>query len=69
MISDGILTRYFCLNNCGRSYKSKTARSFHLRYECGVEPKFECYVCHKKFTRKDSYRNHLGTVHKIIPYQ
>lgn len=67
--SDKFQSRFFCPNNCGRSYKRKNARTLHVKYECGVEPKFQCYVCLKKFARKDSLKNHLVTVHKIIPFQ
>lgn len=38
----------------------------HLKYECGVERKFECHICHKKFTRKDSIKTHLLIFHRML---
>lgn len=55
-----------CPNFCGRSYKSKSARWQHLKYECGVELKYDCAICHKKFSRKPYLKKHLVIVHKII---
>lgn len=60
-------SRFFCPNLCGRSYKRKNARWRHLKFECGVEPQFECYVCYKRFPYKLSMRKHLVAVHgKLI---
>lgn len=49
--------RYACLR-CGLSYKQKGHLSRHIKYECGVEPKFICKFCNRGF----KHRNHL-TVH------
>lgn len=66
---DGIESRFFCPNFCGRSYKRNSAMKQHLRFECGIEPKFECYVCLKKFSLKGSLTKHLVTVHKIVDFK
>lgn len=58
--------RYFCPNECGRSYKLKTGLSRHVKYECGIEPKFKCAYCKKKFARKSSMTSHKIFVHNII---
>lgn len=61
--------RFPCPNFCGRSYKNKCSIKRHLKYECEVEPKFECLVCYKKFTQKVSWTKHMIIVHKNIPLQ
>lgn len=62
-----IESRFLCPQNCGRSYKNKSSINRHLQFECGVERKFECHVCFKRFTHKIHLANHLVTVHVIIP--
>lgn len=61
-------TPFCCPNNCGRSYAHRQSLSFHLRYECGVEPQFECELCNKKFTKHSTLKSHRGLVHKILPW-
>jgi len=56
---------FYC-NNCGRSYKYKRGLSNHQKYECGVQPKFSCNYCLKKFAQKGTLRSHLVIVHKFI---
>lgn len=58
--------RYVCPNNCGRTYKNKSGVVQHLTYECGIEPKFECHVCNKKFAQKSRKRSHMIAIHKMI---
>jgi uncharacterized Zn-finger protein len=38
---------YSC-SRCGNTYARPHSLNRHIRFECGVEPKFECPVCHKK---------------------
>lgn len=64
--SGGSKSRFICPNFCGRSYQSKKALNQHLKYECGVEPQFKCFVCLKRFSFKGSLKNHLGLIHNII---
>ncbi|CAO1421974.1 unnamed protein product [Diamesa tonsa] len=42
---------YSC-SRCGNSYARPHSLNRHIRFECGVEPKFECPVCHKKSKHK-----------------
>ncbi|XP_039284551.1 longitudinals lacking protein, isoforms N/O/W/X/Y-like isoform X2 [Nilaparvata lugens] len=37
-------SKFYCPNNCGRSYNQKGNLNRHLRYECGVEPQFQCVI-------------------------
>lgn len=59
--------RFFCLNMCGRSYKNKQHLTRHMTSECGVQPKFQCKYCMKCFTRKQTLKIHLVSVHNRSP--
>ena len=56
----------FMCNNCGRSYKHKRNLFAHKKYDCGIQPKFSCDICFRKFAHRSHLRNHLITIHKII---
>lgn len=59
--------KFTCPNhNCGKSYKYKPDLNRHLKSYCGKEPNFVCLVCHKRFMRKDVWKNHLALVHKSL---
>jgi len=59
--------RYACPYGCGRTYKRKGGAAQHLKYECGVEPKFKCVVCDKKFSHKSQMKGHMISIHKTLP--
>ncbi|PSN49472.1 hypothetical protein C0J52_22890 [Blattella germanica] len=44
---------------CDKSYSSKGALKRHLRYECGVEPRFKCPVCDRRFYHNYHLKSHL----------
>ena len=46
---------------CGNSYASPHSLNRHLRFECGVEPQFECPLCHKKSKHKHNLMLHMRT--------
>lgn len=57
----------YCPINCGRFYKGQH-RKINLRrhiFECGVQPRFPCTICKKRFFRRYQLKIHLGRVHKV----
>ncbi|XP_066155306.1 gastrula zinc finger protein XlCGF26.1-like [Euwallacea fornicatus] len=54
--------RFMC-PNCNSSYKQKGHLVRHIKYECGVEPQFECQVCFH------SYRHSCGKCLKSYKYK
>ncbi|XP_050536193.1 gastrula zinc finger protein XlCGF66.1-like isoform X1 [Daktulosphaira vitifoliae] len=59
--------RFLC-PNCGKCYKHRSGILRHLKYECGVEPRFNCKLCWKKFARKEVLDGHMINIHKTLPY-
>lgn len=58
--------RYLCPNQCGRSYKALHGVRQHVRYECGVRPKFSCAFCTKSFSYRSVLKIHMATVHNNL---
>lgn len=59
----------FCPNLCGRSYRGRYRTKNikrHLRYECGVQPQFQCDVCLKRFTHNSDRKKHMVIIHKAL---
>lgn len=57
-----------CPNKCGRFYKGQH-RKINLRrhiFECGVQPRFSCSFCKKRFFRKYQLKIHLVNVHNMF---
>lgn len=55
-----------CPSGCGRSYKGKNRQynlKHHLKYVCGINPKFNCTICGRQFKHKRSLQYHLAIVH------
>lgn len=48
------------------TYQRRTALIRHLEYECGIEPKFECGCCGRKFKQKTHLKSHLNNIHGIL---
>ncbi|XP_039284672.1 uncharacterized protein LOC111047469 [Nilaparvata lugens] len=60
LIIDG--GRHVCYK-CGKSYKEKRTLSYHLKYECGVEPQFRCPQCPYRAKQKSSLESHFALKH------
>ncbi|KAJ4427514.1 hypothetical protein ANN_25162 [Periplaneta americana] len=46
-------------SGCKKLYSSKGALRRHMRYECGVEPRFKCNLCSRRFTHNFNLKSHL----------
>lgn len=46
-------------SDCYKLYSSKGALRRHKRYECGVEPRFKCNLCSRRFTHNFNLKSHL----------
>lgn len=44
---------------CGKSYSRSHSLNRHIKFECGVEPRFECPICHKKSKHKHNLMLHM----------
>lgn len=49
---------------CGNTYTRTHSLNRHIRFECGIEPKFVCPICHKKSKHKHNLLIHMRTHHK-----
>lgn len=56
--------RIFCPKGCGRNYKRLEHLKRHIGYECGVEPKYQCEICERRFVYNFSMKKHMSLVHK-----
>ncbi|CAD6201835.1 GSCOCG00002802001-RA-CDS [Cotesia congregata] len=54
---------YFC-RKCGNSYSRLHSLNRHIKFECGVEPQFECPLCHKRSKHKHNLLLHMRTHQK-----
>jgi len=55
---------YSC-NRCQRIYTKKHSVLRHLRYECGVEPQFQCSICPQRFKHRSDQQRHERKIHGV----
>lgn len=55
--------KLYCCPQCQKSYTQKRNMIRHLRYECGVEPKFQCQYCSFKAKQKANLKSHIWFKH------
>ncbi|KAK3865329.1 hypothetical protein Pcinc_029053 [Petrolisthes cinctipes] len=48
---------------CGRCYTLRSNLSRHMRLECGVERRYSCTFCHKRFSHAHHLRSHERSIH------
>ena len=51
-------------NNCTRTFNWKGNLSRHLRYECGLKPRFQCPYCDYRCKVKGDVGKHILRRHK-----
>jgi len=51
--------------DCNRMYAFRSTLLRHYRYECGVEPRFQCHICQARFKRNERLTHHLQNVHSV----
>jgi len=56
---------YKC-EKCGKCYNWNYNLNRHMRFECGIENKFECAICKKRFPYKQNAAIHLKRKHKVM---
>lgn len=61
--------RFECPRCQTRSYANSGDLRRHLRYECGIEGKFSCPVCTRKFQRRTVLQRHLNVVHYKLSHR
>lgn len=57
----------FSCERCGKTYTRSDSRARHVKFECGVEPQFECPVCHKKTRHKHNLLMHMKRHKSVDP--
>ncbi|KAG7205701.1 hypothetical protein KM043_007650 [Ampulex compressa] len=57
--------KYVCSNvDCGRAFFWKGSLTWHMRYSCGQQPRFQCPYCTYKCKVKGDVRKHVMRMHK-----
>lgn len=65
-LSDNNKVEIHCPNKCGRKYKHRGSVARHLKFECGVTPKFQCTLCTKYFKQRINFKIHMIRIHSCI---
>ena len=55
--------KYVC-QSCGKAYKWRDSLNLHRRNVCGIEPRFPCSFCGRKFWYKHHMRSHEMSIHR-----
>ncbi|XP_012261698.1 protein jim lovell isoform X3 [Athalia rosae] len=63
-VANNIRRTGFSCPRCGNAYARPHSLNRHIRFECGVEPQFECPICHKKSKHKHNLVLHMRTHQK-----
>ena len=54
----------FVCPRCGRGYKLKSSLRNHEKWECGMEPQFQCPFCPYRAKQKMHVARHIERMHK-----
>jgi hypothetical protein len=62
--SDNNSNNFHC-SRCGKQYLRKRTLQRHMRYDCGTEPRFPCFICGMRVRRRYALTSHLVAVHGV----
>lgn len=55
--------KFPCPLGCGKVYSQNKNLQYHMRYECGKEPRFQCPYCPHRTKRKNNLMLHISSQH------
>ncbi|XP_023310087.1 probable transcription repressor protein RGM1 [Anoplophora glabripennis] len=62
----GFSTVYPWCPRCQKGFKYRSNLIRHMKYNCGEDPQFHCYICKKRYSQKDSLKRHILSIHDIF---
>lgn len=54
----------FLCSKCGNGYIAMKSLIRHLKYECGLTPRFKCPYCNSRAKQKAHIKDHIQRKHK-----
>ena len=58
-----IVSKFPCPLGCGKIYRQNKNLQYHMKYECGKEPRFQCPYCVHRTKRKNNLMLHIASQH------
>jgi hypothetical protein len=55
--------KFACPLGCGKVYSQNKNLQYHMKYECGKEPRFQCPYCPHRTKRKNNLMLHISSQH------
>lgn len=55
--------KFACSLGCGKVYSQNKNLQYHMKYECGKEPRFQCPYCVHRTKRKNNLMLHISSQH------
>jgi hypothetical protein len=55
--------KFSCPLGCGKVYSQNKNLQYHMKYECGKEPRFQCPYCPHRTKRKNNLMLHISSQH------
>ncbi|XP_023703638.1 longitudinals lacking protein, isoforms N/O/W/X/Y isoform X6 [Cryptotermes secundus] len=55
--------KFACPLGCGKVYSQNKNLQYHMKYECGKEPRFQCPYCSHRTKRKNNLMLHISSQH------
>ncbi|XP_047112430.1 early growth response factor homolog 1-like [Schistocerca piceifrons] len=61
--------RNFSCTRCHNTYTRRDNLLRHMRFECGVEPQFQCPVCYKRARHKYHLISHMKRHNRTVSFE